>query len=124
MAKTIYIPTLMRFQKYTKPYYEAIQYTGSEDIIKALHGFIEGLIDNNIMDMSSYFDNTRDNPDVEQYFNAININKEDDEEVVIQKICNFVKTENDFEIVRGLFALEYDDCEVSASYSVVKIEVV
>ena len=126
MVKTIYIPTLITFQKYTAPYFKAIQYTGSEDIVKALHGFIEGLIMNNIIRANIYLEymNESNNPDDKQIQKALNIGADDDDETVIQKLCNFVKTEDDFKIVSEWFGLEYWDIEVSSTYSVTKIEIV
>jgi hypothetical protein len=125
MVKTIYIPTLIQYQKYTAPYFEAIQYTGSEDIMKALHGFITGLIKNNIMHVQVYRDFMNENKDPDaKHYKALNIEADDDDLTVIQKLCNFVKTEDDFKIVSELFGLEYKDIEVCASYSIVKIEIV
>ena len=124
MVKTIYVPTLNVFERkqdYTEPY-RIIQYTGSEDIIKALHGFIEGLVSSGRLDAQSLSEYCTDY----EYRNArsekLIINEEDDEETVIHKLCNFVNIEYDFNKVKSM--LEYSDCEIAAWYTLETIEIV
>ena len=124
MTKTIYIPTLNTYQKYEKPYYKAIQYTGSEDIIKALHGFIENIVACGHINILDNFDNNMNNPNMKEYYEELNILKDDSDAILIQKLCNFVKSEDDFDILIRMFGLEYYDYEVSSWFSIEEIELV
>lgn len=121
MTKTIYIPTLMR---YSKPDYYVIQYTGSKDIIKALHGFIEGLMENEYISVENYFDCYTEDDDMEEYYEKLNIQEDDDDETMLQKLCNFVKTKDDFNILIRMFGLEYEDSEMCSWFSIKIIELV
>lgn len=126
MEKTVYVPTLIQFQKYYEPYYITIEYTGSEDITKAAHGFIEGLVKADILTIENYspYDYKDEYYNIKKYIKALKISKDDDKSTLIQKLCNFVKDEDDLEIVITLFGLNYEDSEISSVFTVNEIKIV
>ncbi len=61
---------------------------------------------------------------MKEYYEELNILADDDNEIMIQKLCNFVNSENKFYILISMFGLEYYDYEVSSWFSIEEIELV